>query len=136
MTFVLGYDSSPASAAALETVIGLARAFSEPLVVVCGVAPPGGMGEEYRSHEAAVLELARGAVAAAVDRAREAGVEASAELVDARAADAIIEAGDRHDARMLVVGSNQHGPLMAAIVGATSHRVLHQATRPVLVVKA
>lgn len=136
MTFVLGYDNSPASEEALRVAIELALRFDEPLVVVSGVAPPGGVGEEYHEHGAAVAEVARAATTAAVERAGHQGVSVTAELVQARPADAILDAGERHHARMLIVGSHGEGPLRAAILGSTSHRVLHQATRPVLVVKS
>ena len=42
MTVVLGYDESPGAQAALRTAIEVARRWAEPLVLVYGVAPPGG----------------------------------------------------------------------------------------------
>ena len=136
MTFVLGYDESLGSDSALDTAVELANAFGEPLVLVYGVAPPGGVGEEYKVHEAAVTELAREVTSEALARARAAGAEASVELVRAKPAQALLDAAERHDARMIVVGSHGDGALRAAILGSTSHRVLNSSTRPVLVVKS
>jgi nucleotide-binding universal stress UspA family protein len=135
MTFVLGYDESAGSHRALDVAIELAARFGEPLVLVYGVTPPGGMGEEFKAHEAALLEIGRTATATALEKATAAGVRASVEVVHAKPAEAVVLAADRHDARMIVVGSHGEGAIRAAILGSTSYRVLHQADRPVLVVK-
>ena len=47
MTVVLGYDESPGADGALRVAIEVSAAFDEPLVLVYGVAVPGGTGEEY-----------------------------------------------------------------------------------------
>ena len=44
MSIVLGYDESPGSRPALAMAISLATRFDEPLVLVYGVEPPGGVG--------------------------------------------------------------------------------------------
>ena len=56
MTLVVGYDGGESASAALDAAIALATALDEPLVVVCGVSPPGGLGEEYDALEEAVVE--------------------------------------------------------------------------------
>ena len=55
MAVVLGYDESPGSEAALDAAIQVAQRYGEELVLVYGAAPPGGMGEEARSHRDALL---------------------------------------------------------------------------------
>jgi nucleotide-binding universal stress UspA family protein len=49
---------------------------------------------------------------------------------------ALVELADRHDARMIVVGSYGERPIKGAILGSTPHKLLHLAGRPVLVVPA
>ncbi len=63
-----------------------------------------------------------------------AGVDAEVALVDERPAEALVTLAERHDARMIVVGSYGESPLRGAILGSTPHKLLHLADRPVLVV--
>ena len=55
MTVVLGYDESPGAEEALRVAIDVAKRFGEPLRLVYGAAPPGGLGEEFKAHRAALL---------------------------------------------------------------------------------
>ena len=68
MSVVLGYDESPGAEAALATAIEVAQRFGEELVLVYGVAPPGGVGEERGAHRDALEELGRRAGEKAVAR--------------------------------------------------------------------
>ncbi len=133
-SIVVGYDASPGARAALEHALVLAACLGDRLVIGCGVAPPGGPGEELREHRAALREQAGQLTERALSRAREAGVEAEVELVDERPAPALLALADRHSARMIVVGSYRERPLKGAILGSTPHKLLHTAGRPVLVV--
>lgn len=134
MTLIVGYDGGETATEALATAIGLATALDEPLVVVCGVAPAGGMGEEYTDAEAAVVDELTPLVLAGVERARSAGVDATPMLVDASPADALLTAAVTHKARMIVVGYGASGRIRAALFGAIAHRVLDESDIPVLVV--
>jgi len=136
VTIVLGYDESPGAEHALRTAISLARRFEVPLVLVYGAAPPGRLGEEFSSHVEALEEVGRRAVQHAVARAASEGVETDVEIVRARPAEALVAIADARDAMMIVVGSYGEGPLRGALLGSTPHRLLHLATRPVLVVPA
>ncbi len=62
MSIVLGYDESPGSRPALALALELATRFDEPLVLVYGVEPPGGLGEEFQAHQRALTEMGRTAV--------------------------------------------------------------------------
>lgn len=136
MSVVLGYDESPGSEAALDTAITVARRFVEPLVIVYGAGPPGGVGEEFRAHLDAVRELGRTALDHALARASAAGVDVVVELVDAKPAEALAAVADRHDASVVVVGTEGESPLRGAIIGSTPHKLLQLSTRPVLCVPA
>jgi nucleotide-binding universal stress UspA family protein len=134
MAVVLGYDESPGSEAALDAAIQVARRYGEELVLVYGAAPPGGMGEEFKSHLDALLDMGRTATAHAVQKVEAAGVTASVRLVDAKPAEALVQVGNEVDATVIVVGTNGESPLRGAIIGSTPHKLLHVANRPVLCV--
>lgn len=136
MSVVLGYDESPGARAALATAIDVARRFGERLVIVYGTAPPGGLGEEARSHEAALQQLGGTAVGHAVAAAEAAGVEAVTQLVSARPTEALLEQAEAHDASVIVVGTWGESPMRGAILGSTPHKLLHLSRRPVLCVPA
>lgn len=134
MAVVLGYDESPGAMAALRTAIEVARRWDEPLVVVYGVAPPGALGEEFRSHQEALTEIGRLATSHALAEAEAAGVTASVELVQAKPAEALLSVAEAHDATVIVVGTVGESPLRGAMLGSTPHKLLHLSMRPVLCV--
>lgn len=136
MSIVLGYDESPGASRALTTAVELARQYDEQLILVYAVAPPGGVGEEFRSHLAALTEIGQATADRAVAQAEAAGVSTVVELVEAKPADGLVDVADRYDARVIVVGTWGEGPLRSAIVGSTPHKLLHLSTRPVLCVPA
>jgi nucleotide-binding universal stress UspA family protein len=134
MSVVLGYDESPGARRALGLAIEVARRFEVPLVVVYGAAPPGTVGEEATVHGEALAELGRAAVAHAVADAEAAGVPVVVELLDEKPVQALLDAAERHDARVIVVGTYGESPLRGAILGSVSYRLLHLSDRPVLCV--
>ena len=134
MTFVVGYDESPGANNALDAAIELAARFGEPIVLVYGVSPPGGLGEEFRAHQSALVEMGRLATSHALAKAAAAGVEATVELVHQRPSRALVDVANARDARMIIVGSHGEGALRGVLLGSTAYRLVHQSTRPVLVV--
>lgn len=136
MSIVLGYDESPGARSALTTAIELAKRFDETLVLVYGVAPPGGVGDEYRTYQDALTEMGRTATDHAVTQAEGAGARTVVELIADKPAQAIIAAADKHDARVIVVGTHGESPLRGAMLGSTPHKLLQLSSRPVLCVPA
>lgn len=68
---------------------------------------------------------------------RSAGISAESEIRDANfghVARAILDAADEHDARMIVLGSRGRTDVPHLPLGSVSHRLLHAAHRPVLIV--
>lgn len=134
MSIVLGYDESPGADRALDAAIIIAVHLGEPLVVVYGAAPPSVMGEEYGAHLAALTEVGQTVLAAATAKAEAAGVRTIVELTEEKPAEALLDAADKHDARMIVVGTYGESPLRGAMLGSTPHKLLHWSHRPVLCV--
>jgi nucleotide-binding universal stress UspA family protein len=131
---VLGYDDSDGSKAALEEALRLCAQLNADLVVTFGyhVAVPERQSADYRH---ALEEIAEKATRAAADRAAAAGVTAHVEIRAERAAEALVNVADERGARMIVLGSHGQTPLKGALLGSTSHRLLHLSTKPVLVVR-
>ncbi|MEU3191507.1 universal stress protein [Streptomyces sp. NPDC006992] len=127
-------DESTGAARALRVALEMALAFGEPLVLVHGAAAPGGVGEEYRSHQEAIRQAGRAALHPAVEAADEMGVPTTVEVVDDKPAPALLEAANRHHARVIVVGSWAESPMRGALLGSTPHKLLHLSTIPVLCV--
>jgi nucleotide-binding universal stress UspA family protein len=134
VTIVLGYDESPGSRKALAMAVGLAARLEELLVLVYGAEPPGGPGEEFRAHQQALAEIGRTAVGHAVAEADSAGVRTIVEVLDEKPAQALVDAADRHDARVIVVGTCGESPLRGALLGSVPHKLLQISDRPVLCV--
>jgi len=67
----------------------------------------------------------------------DAGIDAEAEIREAHVghiARTIVEAASQHDARIIVLGSARSTDLPPIPFGSVSHKVLHLAKRPVIVV--
>ncbi len=133
---VVGYDGSDCGKAGLDEGLRLAKALGDGIVVVFGYAPPGLWGGEIVEHEEAIEELGEKVMAEARERVAASGVEAEFLMVAKKPSEAIAEAADAHDARMIVVGSYGDPPLRGMILGSTPNKLLHVADRPVLVVPA
>ena len=136
MSIVLGYDESPGARRALDLAVDLAARLDEPLVLVFGAAPPGTVGEESGAHAQALAEIGGTAVGHAVEVAEARGVRTVVEVLPAKPVDALLDAGDRHDARVIMVGTYGETPLRGAILGSVPHKLLHLSARPVLCVPA
>lgn len=131
-TLVVGYDGSDAARSALD--YAAARVNGGKLFVVTAVVPPpdwmGTPGWQQTIDE----EHARGTqlLEDACERLP-AGVNCVTELLEGHAAEAIVNVAEARDADEIVVGSRGLGRVRA-VLGSTSHEVLHRADRPVVVV--
>lgn len=134
MTLAVGFDGGESAQRALAAAIGFARDLDETILVVCGVAPAGGMGEEYQATEAAVLEELSPAVLEAVAKIQALGLTAEAVLVDSDPVGALETVMVERKPRMLIVGYGQSGRIRAALFGAVAHRIVESSDVPVLVV--
>jgi nucleotide-binding universal stress UspA family protein len=133
---VVGYDGSACGEAALEAALGIAPPLGDQITVVFGYAPPGIWGGEIADHEEAIEELGEEVLGKARHQAASRGVEIGEELIPKRGVEALIEAADSRDARLIVVGSYGESALKGIILGSTTNKLLHLTDRPVLVVPA
>jgi len=81
---------------------------------------------------------AQQAVDAAVDELTRAGVKTFGEIrhtIYGYAAREIVDCAGEHDVGTIVMGSRGRGDLAGLLLGSTTHKVIHLADRPVLVVR-
>jgi nucleotide-binding universal stress UspA family protein len=133
---VIGYDGSDSSKSALNQAFEFAKALRDSLVIVFAAAPGGYGGGEVPEQRKAVEEFGNTVTQEAVEAAKAAGVDAKVELINEHPHDALLTAGDKHDARMIVVGSHGDHPVVGAIIGSTPYKLVQTSDRPVLVVRA
>ena len=86
-----------------------------------------------RPHQ--IDEVDRRPLEDALALAAERDVDAKAELLAGIPADEIVAFADTLDADLVVVGSRGRGAFATALLGSVSRGVLHEARRPVLVVR-
>jgi nucleotide-binding universal stress UspA family protein len=132
---VVGYDGTEGAKAALDEAARLAADLEAGIVAVFAHATSR-LGGEVRDYDDAIREVGRGHLEAARATLRQAGLEPEIELLALDPAEGLIDAAERHAARMIVVGSYGERPLKSALVGSTPTRLLHLSERPVLVVRA
>lgn len=132
---IVGFDGSDCAEAALKEAAAMARAVGDRLVIGYGYGP-GGPGEEYIATRDQIRKLGERVTAEGVEKARAEGVEVDVELVEKRPAEALVELGNKHGARAIVVGTYGEHPIRGALLGSTPHKLLQLSNRPILVVPA
>ncbi len=136
---VIATDGSPSAREAVEFGLDLAAEQKADTVFVhvapaVDLLPTGGFGmssaQEHRLTDDDKRSLEDAAALAA-----ERGVETKTEILRGDPVDEIVAYADSIDADLIVVGSRGHGALTSALLGSVSRGVLHEARRPVLVVR-
>jgi nucleotide-binding universal stress UspA family protein len=138
-TIVIATDGSSSAREALAFGLELAQEQDATATVVhvapaldvlpgTGFAPGGATPHELTDDDRAPLVEAR-------ELAEEEGVAIRTELLTGHPAGEIVAYADNVDADLIVVGSRGHGAIASALLGSVSRAVLHDARRPVLVVR-
>lgn len=132
---VVGVDGSPASVRALQHAVDLAAALGAEVdavhawLVTYGATELSMMPAIPSTDLEAAAEQTLADAVAAVDAK---GVTINRAVIEGDAAFALLEAAAGAD--MLVVGSRGHGGFVGLLLGSVSHKVIHHAPCPVLVV--
>jgi nucleotide-binding universal stress UspA family protein len=138
---LIATDGSPSALQAVEVGLELA-AEHESEVTFVHVAPaadvlpvagfamagPVSVPHELDEHDRSSLDEALGI-------AEERDIEAQTKLLVGDAAKQIVASADEIDAELIVVGSRGLGAIGGTLLGSVSRRVLHEAKRPVLIVR-
>ncbi len=132
---IVGYDGSDCAKAALRVGIEVGRAYDETVTIAFGyeLSPVGG---ELHDYHAALKELAASRLAEARELAADQGSEVEEVVIEQAPAQALADLAVQRDARVIVVGTRGESPIRGALLGATPHKLLALADRPVLVVPA
>lgn len=134
---LVAIDGSTGSRAAVDEAVELAGPLGAHITFVAvRKAPSSLLGTPfYECRLARDLGEVRVAANAALDQARQAGIEARAEVLEGSAADEILSFADNCRADLIVMGSRGHGALAGALLGSVSSAVAQHAGVPVLVAK-
>lgn len=137
---VVGIDTREDNQLLVDHAARFARAFGSELVLVHIAEPEptfmpwDGDLPEMRQQRAEIDRGEHRTVQHLADQLRDQGLQVRALQFRAPTADGIVdEARDLH-ADLILVGTHQRGPLMRALLGSVSHRVIDQASCPVMVV--
>jgi nucleotide-binding universal stress UspA family protein len=136
---LIATDGSEESRQAVDFGLELADEQAAPVVLVhvapaVDVVPTSGFGmtgavpHELTDYDWSPLTEARAL-------AEELGIDVRTQMLRGDTVDEIVAYADTVDADLIVVGSRGHGALASALLGSVSRGVLHEARRPVLVVR-
>lgn len=124
-------DGSNLSDKAIDTAIGMTKQLNGELIgmtAVVGPEPEGGFDYEDAAVKDRLNAVARKAAAQ--------GVKCSLVVGHSDAIwSAVIESAKKHDATFIVMASRGLGSIGSFLLGSETQKVLHQADRPVLIVR-
>ncbi len=137
---VVGVDGSESSVRALAWAVGQAEATGGVVeaTIAWDIPPTYGFGPTVQDGED-LAEPAKRTLAAAVEAVEDAStarrdVEVAQHVLRGRAGAVLLD--QSKDADLLVVGSHGHGPIVGSLLGSVSQQCVHEATCPVVVVRA
>jgi nucleotide-binding universal stress UspA family protein len=132
----VGVDGSEESDAAMRVAGALAKRLDAELLIIAVAEPPdfGHMTPPAVFEGATYQEAVAEAMETVLERYKgevPAGVRAETRLLHGDAGLALAEAAEELD--LLIVGSRRYGPVRRALLGGVSHRLMHHAPSPLLV---
>jgi len=133
-------DFSDASRPAFAKALELAKQDRAQLLLLNVLVPPSPflgkkLPSSYLDLQARARRDAERRLAAAVDRAKEAGVRVQAKLIEGTPAEEILRVGRRWHPDLIVIGTHGRTGLGRIFMGSVAERVLQGASCPVLTVR-
>jgi len=137
-SIVLALDGSKAAEAGIPIAVGLAKEGGAAIVIAYVEEH---MATKGRAPLHADEEGIQSGIEGVVKDLETQGIEARLELGDVMAggsgvAHAIADIAEKAGADLIVAGTRGHSPIEGLLVGSVTMRLIHIATRPVLVVPA
>lgn len=135
-TILLAIDNSAPSDRATTLAIDLARKYGARIILVHAFHPiPEYLGEPFHEEVTVkVLSRAREVGAAGQKRVAEAGIEVETDVLEGPPAEAILRVAEARKVDLIAMGSRGLSRLTEPLLGSVSHRVIHRAKVPVLIV--
>lgn len=138
-TILVAVDGSYHAELAVSTAAEIAAGLDATLLLVTIDIPgtlKGKAAELAHSENIDRLEVANAFLQSARIPAEKAGVKnIETDISSGDAAEGIIQAADKHKADMIVLGARGLSKLEDLVLGSVSHKVLHLAHRPCLIVR-
>jgi nucleotide-binding universal stress UspA family protein len=134
---IVAIDGSPHSDRCLEYAAALARGFGSSLTLIHAFHHTSDLlGYEEQAKLVARRELAGQAV---LDQARRKlganDLQVQEELLEGPAAEAILALAESGRADLIIMGTRGLGALKGLVLGSVSHKVVHMAHCPVLMIR-
>jgi nucleotide-binding universal stress UspA family protein len=133
---VVGYDGSEGAKAALAEALSLARQLSGKVFVAYAYGGPKTYAGAPLTPRRQLKELGEHFTTEALKLASGSGVAIESVLVEESASDGLLNTARQHRADMIVVGTHGGSPIRGALLGSTTYKLVHNTTKPVLVVPA
>ena len=130
---IVGYDGSDCAKTALSRAADLAAQLGAEVMAVFAAATPGPPGGEMTDYRHAV-EQHGSKILEEVSRIVGGRALVTTAIQEGPPEDVLVDAAERHDAQMIVVGTHGERPLFGVILGSTPYRLVHRSSVPVLVV--
>jgi nucleotide-binding universal stress UspA family protein len=135
---VIATDGSPSAQEAVDVGLELAKEQGADVTFV-HVTPAeeirGGRGGAHALTQREAIDESETALKDAGEAAEAAGISYALERFAGETVETIVALAESKDADMIVLGNRGRNALASALLGSVSQGVLHEAKRPVLVVK-
>lgn len=134
---LVAYDGSSHGQRALELAIKIAQCSQAAIELVCvHDKVPSFLGDaETEELISRAVFHAQEVLEPAIQQLRAEGLEAITNVLEGPAAEAILTVAETQQFDLIVIGSRGLSDWQGALIGSTSHRVLHHAKIPVLIVR-
>ncbi len=130
-------DGSTHSMKAVEYAIDLARILKKRIILLyCHKPFPALLGEPYYQKVVnKILEYSEEMMQPYCDKLEQNGIDFITRILEGNPGERISEVAQHEDCEMIIMGSRGLSELKGLILGSVTHRVLHSAHCPVLVLK-
>ena len=137
-TIVVPTDCSPLSAEALRYTEQLAGRMQATVIAVYGArfsTGVNGVGVAHHQDAESMKLPIRKCMEETIGGALSSSTTREIVIEDCAAAEAIVEAAEKRDADMIVMGTHDRTRLTRAVLGSVTDEVLHRSSRPVLILR-
>lgn len=135
--FLAAIDGSAYSSNVLEKAIEFAQVFDAEIVLVyCHKKFPKLLGRPYRDQVISdIMDNTQEVTAPFVEQIEKSGASYIERFMEGPAGEMIPNVAEHENCEMIIMGSRGLSDLEGLLIGSTTHKVLHTAKCPVLVVK-